>query len=769
MLKCNLFCHTKIFSRLIVLIFGIFSILQAQDLQLVNINETTSLTEMEQYWNNLQRNYLALTSMDDNLVPAAVTKITSEMLKTCGARRIDEALEIFVPSLQIFRHNFAADKTGIRGLVLSKFNKILFLVNGRIINDKFSADFLSGLDLPLLDEIKYIEVIRGPGSATLGPGAVAGVVSITTFDGSENDVGNFRTKVQIGTIENYQAIQSSFSKDLNIGKLFISGGISHYMGASNDYSPLIAGDYYTHPNVTLVPGEEVVPLKNNLPNDRVGLEPIAFKVHSQLTTEHTQSWLRVERGGEYFAPRRGAFGNEKDNTYYSSTPKNYVGAGYFTVLLNTNFDHKISDKLQLKATASTGKMEYSRQNEGYDGGKGDFRVTNQETHFGQGIVTYNLTENNRLGFGSDLTIDAFGGKVYTFDGVKNSENFDTIDLFSNDRFYYVNLGIIPEYQGTYLNKLSLLANCRFDYHTYAGLLFSPRIALTKELDDKTRIKLIGNRSNRINNGDVIRKEENRNLSKEFIHENGHEVINTAEIRYEWDFSKNWQFESGAYVNRIQIIDWNNKAKPQGAGAIGATEYLGDYDAYGWEMEAKYFQDKNRFALSHAYYKLIEFRMKSIGQDFTAAPYGFGDDLTNWSPHETKFNFHRQLNRNFGFDGSLRCFWEFPGQKDWSQYNREMVDSLLAIKQAKEITQTEYTSSQSYYGMKKSSIYMNAGCEYLFTDLKLKTRVDLQNMLGWLDVWGVTDMHFNKRNYIKRTADFRDMAPAISFTLTYTAF
>src|SRR4030042_2059064 len=57
-----------------------------------------------------------LTQTKRRLVPAAVTTITAEQIKSSGARSMYELLDIYVPNLQWSRHHWENDQLGLRGV-----------------------------------------------------------------------------------------------------------------------------------------------------------------------------------------------------------------------------------------------------------------------------------------------------------------------------------------------------------------------------------------------------------------------------------------------------------------------------------------------------------------------------------------------------------------------------------------------------------------------------------------------------------------------------
>ena len=146
----------------------------------------------------IQISSASLTKVDRKLAPASVTYITQEDIVDSGARRLDELLEIMIPNLQIVRHNYGPTHVGIRGLITDRDNGYLYIVNGKTLNQKGHAGVMMERDLPMLGDIKSIEVIRGPGSAVYGPGAISGVINITTISGK--DIKGTEVKMKLGGV-----------------------------------------------------------------------------------------------------------------------------------------------------------------------------------------------------------------------------------------------------------------------------------------------------------------------------------------------------------------------------------------------------------------------------------------------------------------------------------------------------------------------------------------------------------------------------------------
>lgn len=110
--------------------------------------------------------------------PASVTIITRRQVETSGARTLSDVIALFTPGY--FRTEDQDDViAGFRGLSPDNNSKVLFLIDGKAVNTEWfwgAPDaILNGQDL---DWIERIEIVRGPGSAILGQGALLGVINI---------------------------------------------------------------------------------------------------------------------------------------------------------------------------------------------------------------------------------------------------------------------------------------------------------------------------------------------------------------------------------------------------------------------------------------------------------------------------------------------------------------------------------------------------------------------------------------------------------------
>ncbi len=113
--------------------------------------------------------------------PVSMTTITRDEIAESGARTLNELLSLTVPGYFLVEDQ---DDTiaGFRGFAPDNNSKVLLLIDGRPVNAEWFFGppdaILNGIDLGWIERV---EVIRGPGSVTLGQGALLGVINVITI------------------------------------------------------------------------------------------------------------------------------------------------------------------------------------------------------------------------------------------------------------------------------------------------------------------------------------------------------------------------------------------------------------------------------------------------------------------------------------------------------------------------------------------------------------------------------------------------------------
>jgi len=116
---------------------------------------------------------------------ASIFVITGEDIRRSGATRLPEALRL-APNLQVALANASTYAISARGFNGTTANKLLVLIDGRIVyTPLFSGVFWDVQDV-LLDDVERIEVISGPAGTLWGANAVNGVINVITRSARDN-------------------------------------------------------------------------------------------------------------------------------------------------------------------------------------------------------------------------------------------------------------------------------------------------------------------------------------------------------------------------------------------------------------------------------------------------------------------------------------------------------------------------------------------------------------------------------------------------------
>ncbi len=729
-----------------------------------------------------------LTKTKPRLVPSAVTTITQEDIWSSGARSLYELLDIYVPNLLWMRHHWEPDVMGLRGILADRNDKFLLLVNGRVMNERTHFGAVSELDLVMLSDIHHIDIVRGPGSALYGPGAVSMVINIVThsaktFEGSE-------IITRLGVVEEFYSTEVKHGQKLDDGTdLFVYAGIGKYVGASKYDAPQIypftfptVSDYSWGPPPPLaeqgppvggLPGDGItegapvthIPLARDGGSAR-NRPPLKFYV--QIQKDNWDIWARYTRGGKKFVWSTGSlarhpwgwadwnsvWGWHSNTQTVSNLPVNSPFYGYQQLTGYVGYKQEIDENLNVDYSFSYDMFDFERF--------ADNRVTHayrEDEYQGKALLRWQRTENQKIALGAEISHLELGMKSPGWPEIDpNTWRFTENRNMRMPRWSTNLYSLLGEFQWNMNDKWTTFIGARLDDHTYTDVMFSPRAALVHTPTDKDTLKLMWSRSVRAN------FEEEMVAQKLFSDKNKSdpEVLDSIELRYERQHSKNLDFAASAYIHyNLQAIVWSE--------TTSSSTLAGAQREYGFELEAAYHNDKTRFAISHGFTKLYDFYLAS-GQDtyITGDPYGYGDDLTNWSNNITKLTAQHKLDDKWTFDASLRVYWGFWGMKDYDEYYP--FTSAGAADSGVGTTYNDGTTPYPTHHPVIADGWKRAyrGSYFLDLGLQYKPSKDMTINITGYNLLGVFNKDFNKRNYVetKGSGDFRSHAPAVGISLLY---
>lgn len=162
--------------------------------------------------------------------PANIEIVTQDDIRRSGATNIPDVLR-FVTGVDVRRNGFSNAEVGIRGYNQTASPRLMVLVDGRQV---YMVDYgrIIWDAIPVqLDEIRQIEVIKGPNSALYGFNAVSGVINIITYDPLRDRINAATVR---GGTQNYVA-----GSVVGTGKIGEDAGIRLSLGGFNarDFAP----------------------------------------------------------------------------------------------------------------------------------------------------------------------------------------------------------------------------------------------------------------------------------------------------------------------------------------------------------------------------------------------------------------------------------------------------------------------------------------------------------------------------------------------------
>jgi outer membrane receptor protein involved in Fe transport len=669
----------------------------------------------------------SLTETSPRKIPGALTTITQEMIEKSGARRLDELLEIYVPNLQMLRQTFQLPPIGMRGILKDDDASILYMVNGRILNRRSLQGAQQERDLPMMGDIHHIEILRGPNSAVYGPGGVTGIVNVVTFDGDSFEGQD--VKVRFGVVEDFKSAEARASfKWGEDARLFVTGGVSEYIGADASDSPYFFSSSFALPNGLNATAGEAFDFR--VPNDHASdRDQLKKKFHLQFDKGGFEFWARYTKGGSKLTTNRLSLEPPPNGPASASSLADegkLVFVGYQQISSSASYNYELNNDWNFDFSLSYDLLDFEQ---------GDTETNNREDEYNAKVLAHwSPNDTHKLVFGTEYSHEIFGlkGLRDTGDPTRTERQGVLAQPWSTNTYSF-----FAEHQWSIAPEWTSFLDMRVDKHSFTDFLFSPRASLIYAPNEMDTWKFIVSRAVRRSPDDEIRAQW---LASRTFADN--ETIINGEVRYERQQSENLNFAVSGFVYSLDLVAFE-------AATNIRTEGLGKQNAWGIEVEGSYVTDKTRFNFSHGYTKLISFDLDDPTdlQTISAQPNGFGSDLATWSNHITKLAVIHDFDKRWSGSASLRLYWGFPGGEDASRFFNGTTGGAVP------------RNDEGFTEAFDANVYLNLGLQYKPVP-DFTFRLDAYNTLGWIDI------KLNKRNFIPNVSEYRAEAAALAFTAKY---
>jgi len=619
----------------------------------------------------------ALTENTVNQSPSNITIINQQQISRSAARNIRDLLETYVPGLMFFDDATSGGNIRIRGLGERNYTTLL-LINGRPINQKSYRGSLSELNNWDMTDIERIEVARGPGSVTHGPGAISGIINIITKKAGDHDgvtlglvnntayqshgayldIGHVGEDVQWRT--HLSMVRTKGYENLKIYQLSANG--EH--GYKGDNVAFSGSDGNTVANFYRDADDK--------PQVKISFD-MAFYDDWHLLTRYSSS---------------GNVGTVTNKAYLNGEqPTHEFREELFLFSLDNNY--QINNQWQLKSLLSFDSVNYYTTNAkqtSLDHNDIINRTKNysENEFFARSLLTYSWSDVNSFTAGIEYSHDylakPWGESANTFRTGSSRRNFisenslyrgdgsngtvkDSRVVKYTDGWSANTYSIMAELKYNLSPKIQTFLSARVDKNDFTASMLSPRIAVIGNIDEFNTIKASWQQSLRMNTMTDLYIEEiedNRNEPEE---------ISAFELSYHHIFNPQLYSNLTFYSYDAEIIAWSGDK----------SELVGRQKANGLELELAYQTTNFTFGMNHSYLKLNDWNFSakedngSKSQKISLSDFLFhrsflsltstGNSLIFWSDNSTKLWSDIRLGNDLTLHFDARILWKLDYGND----------------------------------------------------------------------------------------------------------
>ncbi len=611
--------------------------------------------------------------------PVAHTVITREMIRTTPARNLLDLIEIYVPGATYVDH-YMGPRIGFRGILGDQNYSFLLLVNGRNMNLRMLQGPQYELENRELNDIEEIEIIRGPGSVTYGPGAIGGVINIKTRTAASIQPGvRVRTQQNLGY--RYTNVFVEYQSEKAPLQVHANASYSRSRGIEDpDFYYVCWGENCGYGYMDVDWGE----------NDRGSAAPNTLedfdaqpqlKLNLDFQHEKLFGWLRYT-----------SFSHTKQiqETVFADGP-GFTGIQGQSLALTAGHSANPGQHLELRNTLSFDSKSYRDV-------AGVFRLDYPHDHilqrsasfsenslFFQSLFSSQRHRRIKYSLGVEAEYQWYGPEwgeddntfLYRFQSplgytvLEESSQFyqrlhdSTTITVAEERIDGYQTAAFGEVNVRLSKKLVALISARADKHEFSDPAFSPRIALMAQLSEHDHLRLVAQNS--------VRLPLFANLySQDRISDQPAETERIAglEASYTRFIRDRIQVNATSYYNKVAQVSW--------LGTTQAAGRVGTFENAGVELEGIYSVPQLYFGLNYSYIHQLSWSPTANTEAYLS---GMGADsldvflpdfaesrMNNLPGHALKFFSNYNLSKHFSLHLNGRCFWDY-GQS-------EMLDKFM---------------------------------------------------------------------------------------------
>lgn len=510
---------------------------------------------------------------------STMSVITSDDLRAMGARTLLDALKR-LPGLGISDVNAGMTSLEVRGVKTDFAEKVLFLVNGHAINNNLANGGAStSYNKFIVDDIRRVEVVRGPGSALYGANAFVAVINIVTK--TADDVDGVEVTTKAGSHD--------------------TGAVNVQFGRNYDDTKLAMNLHYFDTNGL---------------NERVESDAIGQSERVDYSERRYEAGLNFTKGsfflqGKYLRREAGNFFSITNIINDDSTQE------YIDYFLEGGFKKSLSSSTSVELKAYTDHFEFDNTWEQFPEGYSDpdsdtcptpsscpdglkIRTPVKQDMVGvEGQISYDLSLNQKWLLGVMYEHQSqYDVELWTNGGQGSLENVSSVGNWNDSQNRDISAVYIQDIWDI-KDDLRLIAGARYDHYSDFGSTVNPRTSLTWSWRPDIRFLVSYGSAFRAPTFSELFNSNNSGI----VGDNSldPEEIETLEIGMLGDLSRRSSYRISWFQNRID----NLIAPVSTSTAVNTSANVGELKVEGVEAEfAHRFNDGSRVSMNYTYQHAI---------------------------------------------------------------------------------------------------------------------------------------------------------------------
>ncbi len=617
----------------------------------------------------------SITGTERKNIPVATTVITRNMIRTTPARNLLDLIEIYVPGATYVNH-FMGPRIGFRGVLGDQNYSFLLLVNGRDMNLRMLQGPQYELENKELNDIKRIEIIRGPGSVTYGPGAIGGVINIITTSTEDAPEGVLvNAESNLGYRYNNGFVQYAHKTD-NL-KIMANASFSRSTGLKDSKFYYVCwadvcgygfmdADWGSQGYGS--PAPNMMADFDDRPEYKFDFDML-YKDRLRLWMRYT-SFEHIKLIQEQSSLEGPAFSGIE-------------GASFIAM---SEYGIDLSEKVHLDASAGFDSKRYRDHALMYGSQQPFDDVLQRSASFSENIISgrlvgnYSPSDHLELALGSEAEYQWYGPEwgedkntfLYRF---QVPLMYVVLDPSSEFHQHVINnnvttvledapdghmVSFFGEANWNIHDRTVLLLSARADKHVYADWALSPRIAVMTSLNDANHLRAVLQQSVRLPLFSDL-------FSQDYI-SNGiseTERVTGVELAYTRFQTANLQFTATGYYNIVDQVAWLSEEEQ--AGRVGTFESVGFELEGAWSVNGRTIGGNYSFIdqLSWDAAAPTDAYLTNMGPDSIQVSLGDAyatNRMNNLPRHAIKLFYDQDFGSRFHVHVDGRAYWKY-GQID----------------------------------------------------------------------------------------------------------